>query len=466
MAPAPLKRWLRALAATLAALAALAGTARMGLGRARVLELLGWAFGSDAVDLDPRAWMASGRRACAPLGARAELEPVQIGEGAAHRIVAPYGVLLFAYGETVELVRKYGAEAVVTAEALRRTNPLLPVAIASNFPNATVAAGSATALFRSPQPFTLVLPIRPDAMIYPSTVRPRYEWLTRLHYMSLSPFELTLTLDSHTLPCTADDAAAAGAAWRAGSELATALAALPALHSPRRWFDLGYNTFVTSGRPHNWALLYYTRAPAMRALFTDWYVAYLAQGGDDQGPLEHAARARARAGALRLARLHTNLVGAFERVNDFQISDWPRVTHVLTGPVTLFHVRYGDEATRRALCAMLNAPAHARARRVLVQPRGGHKGLYAHAWPMARSAEEYRRATGGYAAPARGHVNEFTWAAPECGTARGRNGSAAPEQSGVVAEFGAAEPMVYPFEHHARLPCWRAERLAKGMMTL
>ncbi|KAJ1637016.1 hypothetical protein T492DRAFT_955643 [Pavlovales sp. CCMP2436] len=278
--------------------------------------------------------------------------------------------------------------------------------------------------------------------------------------MALSPFELTLTLDSHTLPCTADDAdelavsepglggSAVGARpWRAGNEVARTLAALPAADSPHRWFDLAFNTFVTSGRPHNWALLYYTRAPAVRALFTDWYLAYLSQGTDDQGPLEHAARAHARAGRLRLARMHTNLVGAFERVDDYQRSDWPRVTHVLSGPVLLFHVRYGDEPTRRKLCAMLNAPAQVRRRRVLVQPRGGHKGLYAHPWPAVFSAAEYRAVTG-YWPPGRGHVSELLWSRPvDCGGAR--------TNSSTVSTEGdrREEPLLYYFDDHARLQC-------------
>lgn len=390
-----------------------------------------------ASDSDPRAWMEAGARACAPRAAA--LAPSLLAADPAHRIIAPFGALLFAYGESVELVRKYGAEAARTAEALRRTNPDLPVAIATNFPNASASPGSRARLFRTP-PFAAVLPIRHDHMLYPSTVRPRYEWVTRAHYLARSPFELTLALDSHALPCTAADALANGSDWRAGNEVAAALRALPALGSPARAFDLAFNTFLTSGRPHNWALLYYTRAPAMRALFTDWYLAYLAQGGDDQGPLEHAARARARAGGLRLARLHTNLAGAFERLDDSQRSDWPRATHVLSAAVHLFHVRYGDEPARRRLCAMLNDPAHARRRRVLVQPRGGHKGLYAHRWPMAFSAAEYAAATG-YAPPPRGHVNELVWE-PVCAAAN----------AGEVTD-GPHEALVYPFSRHAQLSC-------------
>jgi hypothetical protein len=471
---------------------------------ARLRAMLERRWAGDA-ELDPRAWMEAGKQACAPLreSVAAASEPVLLGDGAAEQSIAPFGALLFAYGETVELVRKYGAEAALTAEALRRTNPELPVAIATNFPNATAAPGSSVRLFRTP-PFMRVLPIRHEHMVYPSTVRPRYEWVTRAHYMALSPFELTLTLDSHTLPCTADDAdpeaidadskassetggkgedgaPSAGAAsvltpqqghrrtrpWRPGNEVA---AALRALHRPvdsaERWFDMAFNTFLTTGRPHNWALLYFTRAPAMRALFTDWYIAYLAQGGDDQGPLEHAARVRARAGALRLARLHTNFVGAFERVDDFQRSDWPRATHVLTGPAHLFHVRYGDERTRRSLCAMLNAPARARERRVLIQPRGGHKGLYAHPWPTVGSAAEYRAVTG-YDPPPRGHVNELQWERPAC--ARAPNRSAAPAARDSTADGGGggeeAEPLVYPFEQHARLPCWQREQRQRQGLT-
>ncbi|KAG8463528.1 hypothetical protein KFE25_003801 [Diacronema lutheri] len=461
------RRWPAvALAAVLAAVA-LVGVAFWARPARRRFWLGGRAlaaFGNDA-DVDPRAWLEAGRHACA-LGARARAPPpVLIGATPTHRIIAPYGVLLFAYGESAELVRKYGAEAVQTAEALRRTNPRLPIAIASNFPNVSAASGAR--LFRTP-PFALVLPIRHDHMVYPSTVRPRYEWVTRAHYMALSPFELTLALDSHALPCTADDArdeaaARAGAsahprasaaervarvrparAWRAGNELAAVLEALPAVGSARRWFDLAFNTFLTSGRPHNWALLYYTRAPAMRALFTDWYLAYLAQGGDDQGPLEHAARARARAGGLRLARMHANFAGAFERVDDFQRSDWPRATHVLSGAAHLFHVRYADEQMRRQLCAMLNARAHIRRRRVLIQPRGGHKGLYAHAWPVVFSAAEYTAATG-YSPPPAGHVNEFAFAQPACASA-----------SNLSADETGGEPLVYPFDQHARLACWRS----------
>lgn len=422
-------------------------------------------------DEDPRVWMEAGARACTAHASGPA--PALIGEDSTHQIIAPFGVLLFAYGQSVELVRKYGTEAVQTAEALKRTNPGLPIAIATNFPNASISPGSKERLFHTP-PFALVLPIRHDHMVYPSTVRPRYEWVTRAHYMALSPFELTLTLDSHTLPCTADDpdedalygsethrlhasAAVDGARklrpWRGGDEVTAALSALPSIDSPLRSFDLAFNTFLTSGRPHNWALLYYTRAPAMRALFTDWYMAYLAQGGDDQGPLEHAARLRARAGGLRLSRLHTNFVGAFERVDDFQRSDWPRVTHVLSGAVHLFHVRYGDEPTRRKLCAMLNARAHVRRRRVLIQPRGGHKGLYAHAWPMVFSAEEYVAVTR-YSPPPRGHVNELVWTRAACsnGTSRfaaGPDGSGGIERAAVAEE----EPLVYAFDQHAQLPC-------------
>jgi len=207
------------------------------------------------------------------------------------------GVLLFAYGHSSTLPY-FLAEAVSAARSLRSLNPELSIGIVSN--NETV----------DPTLFDVHLRPRSDLLFAGDLTNSGQlrsdgiarQWLTRLYYLALTPFEVTWALDSNVVCCTRNSA---------DSFLRAAL-------STKLW---GYDMVHASQRdgrlyPHNWNFVY-RWTPGTSSLLREWLLLQLRRGvtADDQKTLLVAQmRVRAASVPLHLGQIATPLATAFYNV--------------------------------------------------------------------------------------------------------------------------------------------------------
>ena len=308
-------------------------------------------------------------------------------------------------------VPKYFAEARESAARIRRLNPLLPIALATNV--GTGAARSSIAW-----PFGRVVDL---SSVRPAGGRPLPLWLPRIHALLSSPFRLTLSLDSHATACSTGLHAALAAELAADTfdlavnfEASACLA--PAMGRTRgagRYFFPGAGLGALGLYPHNWALLVRSSGGAHAAL-REWSRALgRMRRPDDQWALQAALRslggrrglsanrsatssatpsaeraappAAAAAGASpsspppprrrlpRVARLVDAALG-MKSADKTRLGFFPRYARPVRGPVILVHaLRPYPWPPRSAadLCALLNADG------------SGRNGSSAREWRLA-----------------------------------------------------------------------------------
>ena len=276
------------------------------------------------------------------------------------------GVLLFAYGPIRQTTGASGlvhflAEAEAAARSCRALNPRLRIALVSN--NATVDKRLFDVHLQPSENLLFVGDESNNGQDRGDGI-PR-QWLTRLYYLALSPFEITWALDSNSICCTP----------------ASVDAFLTAALATDLW---GFEIVMASQRdgalyPHNWNFVY-AWTPQVRKLLRTWITLQQRRGvtGDDQKTLLVALmETRERRGGLRIGQMSTPLAAAFHNVPprsalmQFQgvantpvagvgeapakeiadaamRADGARVTRFIHGPVHLVH------AKDKRICAKIN----------------------------------------------------------------------------------------------------------------
>jgi len=207
------------------------------------------------------------------------------------------GVLLFAYGHSTTLPYFLG-EAISAARSLRALNPELSIGIVSN--NETVDATLFNVHLRPRSDLLFVGDVTNSGQFRSDGIA--RQWLTRLYYLALTPFEVTWALDSNTICCTPNSA---DSFMRAA--LATKLWGYDMVHASQR-----------DGRlyPHNWNFVY-RWTPSTSSLLREWLLLQLRRGvtADDQKTLLVAQmRLRAASIPIRLGQIATPLATAFYNV--------------------------------------------------------------------------------------------------------------------------------------------------------
>ena len=158
------------------------------------------------------------------------------------------------------------------------------------------------------------------------------QWFTRLLYMAMTPFELTLAYDTNVACC---------------KDLTPAITALEATD-----FDFAVATQrVGTLIPHNFAIVFKWNKRTER-LFERWLVAQLMTGlpVDDQHSLGFVAKPMAEDKELKLRALDASLSAAYVSI-DGKNRFYPRATRRLDGSVYMIHTKpnNGDE-----MCARFN----------------------------------------------------------------------------------------------------------------
>ena len=207
------------------------------------------------------------------------------------------GILLFAYGHSTTLPYFLG-EAVSAARSLRALNPELSIGIVSN--NETVDSRLFNVHMRPRSDLLFVGDLTNSGQFRSDGIA--RQWLTRLYYLALTPFEVTWALDSNTICCTPNSA---------DSFMRAALAT-------KLW---GYDMVQASQRdgrlyPHNWNFMY-RWTPSTSSLLREWLLLQLRRGvtADDQKTLLVAQMLlRAASIPIRIGQLATPLAAAFYNV--------------------------------------------------------------------------------------------------------------------------------------------------------
>lgn len=288
------------------------------------------------------------------------------------------GILLFAYGSQVTL-EHFLKEAGNSARSFRDVGADIKIAVVTN--NATVdrklfdihILPRKDLLFAGdPCPYGANKPgCNPNA-------RPR-QWMTRLYYLAMSPFEVTWALDSNSACCDPKAAAAF---------LRNAL-------STRMWgFDIAT---ASQGHgplyPHNWNIMYrWTRATSN--MVRDWLMLQMRRGlgTDDQATLFAAMQRQRANGGLRVGQVPAPFASAFYSVRGSKF--FPRLTRPITNDVVVFHTGQNTRAGIRLACEAFNFAKGVR-RQIVIDAKNA---------PMRtlRSAKECKAAVGARSCPFRG----------------------------------------------------------------
>jgi hypothetical protein len=251
---------------------------------------------------------------------------------------AGVGILLFAYGSEITL-NHFLKEAGNSARSFRAAGVDIKIAVVTN--NATVdrklfdihIQPRKDLLFAGdPCPYGAGKPgCNPKA-------RPR-QWMTRLYYLAMTPFEVTWALDSNSACCDPRAAAAF---------LKTAL-------STSMWgFDIATaNQGHGPMYPHNWNIMYrWTRSTSN--MMRDWLMLQMRRGlgTDDQATLFAAQQRQRASGGLRVGQMPAPFASAFYSPRPPKF--FPRITRPITGAVVVFHTGTNTKEGVRQSCTAFN----------------------------------------------------------------------------------------------------------------
>jgi hypothetical protein len=218
-------------------------------------------------------------------------------------------------------VDRYLAEAIVSAQTFKATNPSLPLGI-------WLLEGIALDEAGSGMPFDWV------GRISSAHVTSPRQWVTRVLYMSCTPFLVTLAVDSQALACSSHVATLLSAYAHVASghdSLSSKISAsfpssVPNTKVENYWVDVAVNTKYARNRamdialtekfaaPHNWMILYVWNHRT-RAFFLQWRKMHqkmedVHPGQDDQLSLQRVLQDMHAHDQLRVGRLQNNFAVA------------------------------------------------------------------------------------------------------------------------------------------------------------
>ena len=312
-------------------------------------------------------------------------------------VKAGVGMLFFAYGGASQ-IETFLTEAAAAARSIRIYNPKLNIAIVTN--NETVDRFIFThhiqprgdLLFAgSPCPDVC----RPDKL-------PR-QWTTRLYYMALSPFLITVraslismldwvsediradhpsppvsvrlltqdacvaslqwALDSNTYQCPGPFAHGAIHRFLLEAER-TALWGYDIAHANQETRNIHKHNMMT---PHCFDLMW-RWSDRTSNVFRDWFMIQLRRGisHNDQDPLRVAEIRQKTVGGLEVGQVPTEFAGAlYSPATNSNGKFWPRISRTLSGPAQIVHATplVNKLTTRQhnsgdAVCSSFNGPRH------------------------------------------------------------------------------------------------------------
>jgi hypothetical protein len=252
------------------------------------------------------------------------------------------GVYYVSYGrESARFVH----DAYNSARRIRRLNSRIRTAIATNY------RGPLLKEFNH----TVHIPFRHfDAS---------RQWLTRLFYLALSPFELTLEIDSTVTVCSTTLVEELEAEWQAKSfDFASQVERVSVSQ-----------TLKHIVHPHNFALMYFWNSNTIR-LLSEWFEIYKDTYNtlDDQKTLSLAIQSPKLAQQIRIAKIKDSFaLGFLSPSSCSPPGSQVRCTRAFAGKVSMFHSYDGKRVPakyNRQFCDFLNSETGWR--QILFKPSG------------------------------------------------------------------------------------------------
>jgi hypothetical protein len=245
---------------------------------------------------------------------------------------APIGVVYIVYNTNASLTTEFINNTLTSARSVRAVEPGLPITlIASPFYE--------TLKPQVKQVFTDFIPI-PNSILYPG-----HQWLTRIQAFSLTPYKITVSLDTDTFVC---------APFSKDIQEAFKTQKLDLVFNGHDDYDV-YPTHPDNG------ILAYKYSDRFMNLLKIWYLKSKPdKGADDQGPLKSVLLDQPT--TWKVGRL-SPAFGTRVRPAEGEPWEWPtsgphqRIhdhTLVLSGPVRILHAFVFTYYNAQAVCDFVN----------------------------------------------------------------------------------------------------------------
>ena len=259
---------------------------------------------------------------------RVQLEPVKR-EGA--------GIMFFAYGSDELTFESFAKQAALAGSSVKETSPQIPLAIATSY-NFDEFRGI----------FDHIIMIRQDHNFAGSNYQKRSDgfsrqWLTRILYLTSSPFKITLAYDANVVACGPLQLTFQKLI---GSDFDFAVASVGQKSS--RSHDM---------KPHNFAMAYKWN-DKVADLFDEWFMLQVSAGValDDQHTLLRALHEiQSQREDFKFKVLHPSLASAFASTRSSE-GFYPRETRVLVGPSLVVH----ENPSNKGICHLFNTAVEKR----------------------------------------------------------------------------------------------------------
>lgn len=241
------------------------------------------------------------------------------------------GIMFFAYGSDKTTFNTFASQVVTAGKLIRKHSPEIPLAVATSFD------------YHGFEVFDHIIKIREDHNFAGSNYQKRSDglsrqWLTRILYMTATPFEVTLAYDANVATC--------------GS-------LLPVF---QRLIESDFDLAVASVgqksslpeeiNPHNFAIAYKWNVKVAK-LFDEWFMEQVGAGValDDQHTLLRAVREIQKREDFNFKVLNPVLASAFVSTKASE-GFFPRETRVIVGKVLVVHDNPNSAAVT---CSVFNA---------------------------------------------------------------------------------------------------------------
>lgn len=242
------------------------------------------------------------------------------------------GVFFFAYGSNSATFDNFADQAVQAARLLKSHSPGVPLALATNFEREDFLTS-----------FDHIILIEENHTFRGGNYQKRddgleRQWLTRILYMTASPFQTTIAYDANVVTCGPLDHALSDLA-SSNFDLAVASVA-------------GKSSLPGDILPHNFAIAYRWN-DAVSLLFETWFKQQIKAGvaKDDQHTLLKAAKSVSQQRDSFIFRtLNPSVAAAFASTRS---SDgvYPRESRVISGKALVVH---GNPKLADAICRTFN----------------------------------------------------------------------------------------------------------------
>ena len=252
------------------------------------------------------------------------------------------GIFFFAYGSDQQTYETFTAQVIEAARLFKWHSPEVRLALATSKPKPEFE-----------ELFEKVILIQDIHNFRGGNYQNRADgldrqWLTRILYMTATPFETTLAYDANVIACGSVDAALSSLHLADFDFAAASIGAKSSLPN-----DLN---------PHNFALAYKWNS-VVALLFEQWFHQQVKSGvaQDDQHTLRTAAKLVHERQDFRLRTLNPAIAAAFASTES-STGFFPRETRVISGSVLVVH----DNPKRaKNACATFNM--HSPTRRQIVR---------------------------------------------------------------------------------------------------